>query len=57
MEWIASLDTTSIFAIGAAALIIVLALFARFIQLAVKLAIVAAMAIFILYFLRQAGLF
>ena len=56
MDFIQSLDTTSIIAIAAAAMIILLVLFAKAIQGLLKIAIIAAMIACILYFLREGGI-
>jgi hypothetical protein len=56
MEILEQLDATSLIVLIAAALIIVLALFAKFIKGILKLAIIAVMALCRLYVLRQAGI-
>ena len=55
METIQSLDPMTAIILVAAVLIIVLALFAKFISGLMKIAIITAMIACILYFLRQEG--
>ncbi len=57
MEFIQSLGPMPTIVLLATVTIIVLVLFARFIKGILKLAIIAVMVLFIVYFLRQTGLF
>ena len=50
------METTGWMVIAAALIIIVLVIFAKAIKFSLKLAVVAVMLVFILYFLHQAGI-
>ncbi len=55
MDFLQTLDSTTLLVLISAGLIILLVLFAKFIKGILKLAIIAVMALCIIYFLRQAG--
>jgi len=55
VDKLASLDPTTAVVLIAAVVIMVIVLFAKFIKGTLKLAIITAMLLCILYFLRQAG--
>lgn len=56
MEFFESMDATSWMVVLSAVAIIVLVLFAKFIKGMLKLAVIAAMLVLIVYFLQQAGI-
>jgi len=56
MEFLNQLDPMTTIVLIASTLIIVLVLFAKFIHIILKLAIIAVMVLCILYYLRQAGI-
>lgn len=56
MDKLSSLDPMTIIILVSATLIIGLVLFAKAIKVALKLVVVAVMLVFMLYFLRQAGM-
>ncbi|MBN2163025.1 MAG: hypothetical protein JXR25_00955 [Pontiellaceae bacterium] len=57
MEFLHNLTPTATIVLIAAAIIVILAIFSKVIKWVLKLAIIAIMVLFVLYFLRQAGAF
>ena len=56
METIQTFDPMTAIILLTACVVMVIVLFAKFIRLALKLAIIAVMLLIVLYFLRQMGL-
>lgn len=56
MDGLYQLDPMTLLILCVSILIMVLVLFAKFIHILLKLAIIAVMALVILYFLREAGI-
>jgi len=56
MTFFESLDATTVLIVLAAVIISVMVVFARAIKVSLKLAVIAVMLIFIVYFLHQAGI-
>lgn len=57
LELFSSMDNTARMVILSATLIIVFILFAKAVKFVLKLVVIAVMVLFIVYFLRMAGLF
>ena len=56
MEQLSNIDSVTLLVVTSAIIICVLVLFAKAIKFTLKLAVIAVMLTFIVYFLRQAGI-
>jgi len=56
MEQLSNIDSVTLLVVASAIIICVLVLFAKAIKFTLKLAVIAVMLAFIVYFLRQAGI-